>query len=55
MSRKETQERVFENKAEAVAFADKWRQDMWAYDGSTQVYERDGQWIVYMSSRDSCD
>lgn len=55
MSRKETRERVFAAEDEASAFAAKWRKDMWAYDGSTQVYQRDGQWVVEMTSRDSCD
>lgn len=55
MSRRVDQERTFETQEAATAFADKWRKDMWAYDGSTQVYQRDGQWVVAMSSRDSCD
>lgn len=55
MSRKVERERAFETQEDATAFADKWRQDMWAYDGSTQVYQRDGQWIVATAYRDSCD
>lgn len=55
MARLERSEKVFVTEEEAQEFAAKWRRDMWAYDGSTQVYERDGQWVVVMTNRDSCD
>lgn len=55
LSKIERSEKVFATEEEAQEFATKWRRDMWAYDGSTTVYQQDGQWIVYMRYRDSCD
>lgn len=55
MSRVERSEKVFASEEEARSFATKWEKDMWAYDGFASVYQRDGQWVVALSSRDSCD
>lgn len=55
MSNIERSEKVFATEDEAVAFAKKWRADMWAYDGSANVYQCGDQWIVAMTNRDSCD
>jgi hypothetical protein len=55
MAKLERSEKVFATEEEAHAFATEWRQKMWGYDGSTQVYQRDGQWVVVMTNWDSCD
>lgn len=55
MSREKTDQKAFATERDATEFAAAYRKDMWAYDGSTQVYQQGDQWIVVMRYRDSCD
>lgn len=55
MSKEMTDQKAFATEEDAREFAATYRKDMWAYDGSTTVYQQGDQWIVYMRYRDSCD
>lgn len=55
MSNLKRDQKAFATKQDAEDFAAAYRKDMWAYDGSTNVYQQGDQWIVAMTYRDSCD
>ena len=57
MSREITEVKEFDTAAEAPHFAEKFRKQFWAYDGSATPWQEmsTGKWKVSTRMRDSCD
>jgi hypothetical protein len=57
MSREITEVKEFDTAAEAHHFAEKFRKQFWAYDGSATPWQEmsTGKWKVSTRMRDSCD
>lgn len=48
-------QQTFDSEAQARTYAASFEHAWFGYSPSTQVVQRDGQWIVYTSRWNSCD